>query len=35
MTTKIKVEQPTYVYLNSEKYPDQTCIGINMKGCSL
>ena len=29
MTTKVKIEQPTYVYLNSEKYPDQTCIGIN------
>ena len=26
---KVKIEQPTYVYLNSEQYPDQTCIGIN------
>tara|TARA_B100000767_G_C19295130_1_gene341129 strand:- start:38 stop:400 length:363 start_codon:yes stop_codon:yes gene_type:complete len=28
-TAKIKIDQKRYVYLNSPKYPDTTCIGIN------
>ena len=27
--SKVTIEKQNFVYLNSQKYPDVTCIGIN------